>query len=240
MFEMEEAHWWYVGMRAITASLLNGAGGVGKRVLDAGCGTGGMLAPLARYGRTVGLDMAGEALSYCRQRSQDALVCRGSVEALPFADASFDLVTSFEVLYHLRVGDDQQAVREFARVLRPGGFLLLRLPAYDSLRSKHDRAVHTRHRYRAPEVRRKVEGAGLAIERLSYANCLLFPAALVERLGEQVLWKQPSAEVSRGIVGGWLNGLFTGALALEARFLARGNLPFGLSVVCLARKPPSP
>ena len=236
MFEMEEAHWGYVGMRAITASLLNGAGGLEKRVLDAGCGTGGMLAPLARYGRTVGLDLAGEALTYCRQRSPEALVCRGTVEALPFADASFDLVTSFEVLYHLRVGDDQQAVREFARVLRPGGLLLLRLPAYDFLRSRHDRAVHTRHRYRAAEVRRKVEAAGLAIERLSYANCLLFPAALAERLGEQVLWRQPSAEVSRGMVGGWLNGLFTRALALEARLLPRGNLPFGLSVVCLARK----
>ena len=237
MFEMEEAHWWYVGMRAITASLLNGAGGLEKRVLDAGCGTGGMLAPLARYGRTVGLDLAGEALTYCRQRSPEALVCRGTVEALPFADASFDLVTSFEVLYHLRVGDDQQAVRELARVLRPGGLLLLRLPAYDFLRSRHDRAVHTRHRYRAAEVRRKVEAAGLAVERLSYANCLLFPAALAERLGEQVLWKRPSTEVSRGMVGGWLTGLFTGALTLEARLLPRGNLPFGLSVVCLARKP---
>ena len=236
MFRQEERHWWYLGMRRIAEALLreffhprNGR----PEVLDAGCGTGGMTSWLGHWGRVTGLDVALEALELAQQRGVKRLV-RGSVEALPFADASFDLVTSFEVLYHLQVGDDQAALREFQRVLRPGGLALVRVPAHDDLRGAHDHAVHTRHRYDRDELVEKLEIAGLRVLRASYANCLLFPLARAKRLleGSRAAGcgdlAQPPAPI---------NALLTGLLALEAGRIARRGLPWGLSAVAVAQRP---
>src|SRR5262245_15015440 len=136
MAAVEDRHWWYGGMRAIAAALLDEAyrerGSLS--ILDAGCGTGGNALFLRRYGTVVGIDLAAEATELGGQRLPGVLA-RGSVIELPFADASFDLVTSFDVLYHRAVSDEHGALRETARVLRPGGRLLIRLPAYEFLRS---------------------------------------------------------------------------------------------------------
>ena len=105
---------------------------------------------------------------------------------LPFGDATFDLVTSFDVIYHLGVADDVAALREMRRVLRPGGALFVRVPALERLQSHHDVAVHTRQRYTRAELRRKAEPAGLRVERASYANTVLLPLAAVARLGARL------------------------------------------------------
>lgn len=241
-FRLEDRLWWYLGMRRVMAALLPAPTGRWD-VLDAGCGTGGTTAWLARYGRVVGIDRAPEALALARSRQLARLV-RGSVDRLPFADASFDLLASFDVIYH-RAVDDRAALAEFHRVLRPGGLALIRLPAYDRLRGAHDRAVHTRHRYTAAELAGLLGAAGFRVERISYANTLLFPAALARRLGESRA-ADSSARAPResGATTGdfWeppaaLNRLLELPLALEAALIRRGlALPFGLSVVALARK----
>lgn len=234
MFAVEDTHWWYAGMRRITSALLDSC--VLPRplsILDAGCGSGGNLRLLEAYGAVTGVDIAPAALTFCRQRGF-ARLARASVCALPFAAASFDLVTSFEVLYHLAVASDEAALREFWRVLRPGGWLLLRLPAHDWLRGQHDIAVHTRHRYTTAEVGDRVSGAGFAIVRLSYANCLLFPLATAKRLLERVAGGGQASDVGPPPRA---NAILAAILAAEARWLARRNLPWGLSVLCLARKP---
>ncbi|NTU86169.1 MAG: class I SAM-dependent methyltransferase, partial [Chloroflexales bacterium] len=154
MAAVELRHWWYGGMRAISAALLDRPYGGRRdlRILDAGCGTGGDALYLGRYGQVVGLDYAGEAAALVGERLPGRFA-RGSVLELPFADDSFDLVTSFDVLYHQGVPDEAPALAEARRVLCPGGRLLVRLPAYEWLRSRHDRQVHTRRRYTAPEAR---------------------------------------------------------------------------------------
>src|SRR5439155_12479639 len=122
MFEAEETQWWYAGMRAISLALLSPelpARPDSVRILDAGCGTGNNLRHLARHGRAVGVDLSDEALRFCRARGVPA--AKAELLALPFPDASFDCVTSFDVLYHRWVADDRAAVAEMARVLRPGG-----------------------------------------------------------------------------------------------------------------------
>jgi SAM-dependent methyltransferase len=204
-----------------------------RAILDAGCGTGGALGWLAEFGRPAGVDVHPLALRLAAERGR-ARLAQASVQALPFPADSFHLLTSFDVLYHLRVADDRQALREFARVLRPGGWLLLRVPAHEGLRRVHDRMVHTRHRYTRAEVYEKLEAAGLRPVRVTYANALLVLPALLWRLAER---RRP------GAAGGdlWLpprplNALLAALVRAEGLWLRRFDLPVGLSVLALARK----
>ena len=240
MFRQEERHWWYVGMRRISAALLDRyppaeAGGC-PDILDAGCGSGGMTQFLARRGQVTGIDLAHDALSLARRRGVRRLV-RASVGLLPLAANSFDVVTSFDVLYHLDVEDDVAALAELQRVLRPGGVLLIRLPAFDWIRGAHDQAVHTRHRYTKGELTRKLRDVGFLVEHASYANSLLFPLAPAKRLLETTngpvssprvadLWHPPEP----------LNRLLVDLLSLEARAVSAMPLPWGLSVFAVGRK----
>lgn len=210
-----------------------------RRILDAGCGTGGMLRTLKRYGSPIGLDAAGAALTYARSKAEAPLVL-GTIEHLPFAADTFDIITSFDVLYHRKVGDDRAALIELSRVLRRGGALLLRVPAFDWLRSHHDAAVHTRQRYGKRELIGKLRSAGLEPVFVSFANSFLFPVALIRRLSATK--RAGEAKRPRGSevepVARWLNRILTIVLSSEARVLRHAALPIGLSLVAVARKPP--
>jgi SAM-dependent methyltransferase len=232
-------------MRRLAAALLDehlgplsppppaaGAGGE-RRILDAGCGTGGTTAWLRRYGAVVGVELAGEAAPYWGQQGLHAMA-RGSVAALPLLDASFDLVTCFDVLYHRQVADEAAVLAEFWRVLQPGGLLLLRVPAYDWLQAGHDAAVHTRRRYTRGEVVQGVRAAGFEVLTATYGNGLLLPLAVAKRVGER--WRGASQE-EMAVPPAPVNTLFAAALGLEARVLPRWPLPAGLSVLVVGRKP---
>ncbi|WP_322511152.1 class I SAM-dependent methyltransferase [Chloroflexus sp.] len=236
MAAVELQHWWYGGMRAINAALLDRVFGGRRdlRILDAGCGTGGDALFLRRYGVVVGIDLAAEAIALARGRIPGRLA-RGSVLQLPFANQSFDLVTSFDVLYHRAVIDERQALSEVRRVLRRDGRLLIRLPAYEWLRSRHDRQVHTRHRYTAGEVDRMLRANGFTVEHLTYALTLLFPISAMLRLLERVLPEQRN-ESAMELPSRPINAALRLPMMLEATYIARGGtLPFGLSIVALAR-----
>jgi SAM-dependent methyltransferase len=241
---VENQHWWHGGMRAIAAALLDTvyAQRHDLMILDAGCGVGGALRFLQRYGCAVGIDLLADAITLGRETCRAGPPwppqrVRGSVLELPFADASFDLVTSFDVLYHRAVPDETQALDETARVLKPGGRLLIRLPAYEFLRSKHDRAVHTRRRYTARDVRALLETSGFTVERLSYINSLLFPLPLAQRLLERAMPSLEQQESDLALPAPLINEALRWPLAAEAAWLAHGQtFPFGLSIVSLARK----
>jgi SAM-dependent methyltransferase len=235
MYAAEGRQWWYAGMRAIGFGLLEAAlpARPHLRFLDAGCGTGRNLEQLAGHGRAVGLDLSEEAVRFCRRR--DVLVARGSVLHLPFAASSFDAALSLDVLYHAWVADDRAAVRELFRVLRPGGLLLLRVPALRLLWGAHDEAVQSRHRYHRRELRSLLDGAGLRILRLSYCNTILFPLLLLRRTLDRLLSRHGS-DVE--FLPAPLEWAFKKALLLEAALLRRGkDLPVGASLLALARRP---
>ncbi len=236
IYSVEDRHWWYAGMRRITLALLEETYGhrADLDILDAGSGTGAALGYLARFGRVTGIDTSPLALDFCRARAHSRLA-QASVIALPFAPASFDLITSFDVLYHRAVGDPGDALRDFRRVLRPGGRVLLRLPAYDWLRGRHDAVIHTARRFNATGLEDSLCKAGFAVERLSYANTLLFPPAAAKRLLEPLLPAPPPGHSDVAPNPAWLDAALSAVLGAEAVWLRRRNLPFGLSVVALAR-----
>lgn len=238
MYEAEETQWWYAGMRAITAALLEPAlgrrGGSAARplFLDAGCGTGENLRHLSSLGTAVGVDLSDEALRFCLGRGVTAV--RGNVLSLPFADGSFDCVTSFDVLYHAWVTDDRAAVRELVRVLRPGGVLLVRVPALRALWGAHDEAVQSRHRYTRAEVVDLLRDAGLVVDRATYANTLLFPLLLLRRTADRLGGRHGS---DVGFLPAPLEWLFGAALRLESVLVRAVSLPVGASVFAVGRRP---
>lgn len=235
MYRVEDTHWWYCGMEAITRRLIERCYPRGSRlrILDAGCGTGAAIGYLADYGTVFGVDYAEEALHFSRLRRRERLA-RGSVMELPYGDRAFDLVTSFDVICQFGVTDDERALREYARVLVPGGRVLLRLPATPWLHGQHDTAAAVGRRYRQRDVESKLQAAGLTTEHASYANTFLFPVAVVKRLSERLFPPQDGSDLTLGM--GPFNGILQAILASEAPIVARGHLPFGLTLTALARK----
>lgn len=240
MRAVEDAHWWFDAMERITARVLDVPGGrLPHRVLDAGCGTGRNLRFLKRRfpGATVtGLDFSPVALGHCTGRGFKQLV-RGSVDALPFAAETFGLVTSFDVLTASSV-DEPRALREMARVLRPGGRLLIRVAAYDFLRSRHDAEWNIGRRYTRKGLQAKLLGAGYDVRLVGYANSFLLPLALLKRWAERIVSPgNDGSDLKIGAGTGPVAAVLRTVLAGEAPWIARGWLPCGLSVIALADKP---
>ena len=239
MFRREDTYWWYRGMRAVTRAFapVVFARERGGRALDAGCGTGRNLVDLASGGPAVGLDVSLRALGFARRRGAAPLVC-ASVEALPFRDAAFAAALSRDVLY--MVPDDARAAREMARVLSPGGTLALSAPAFDALAGAHDVAVGGLRRYTAPQLKRLLEEAGLAVRRTSYANFFLAaPIFFLRKATGAMARGRPREDVRSdfGLAPGPFEDILFGLLSLEARLLEAGvNLPLGVSAHVLAGK----
>ncbi len=236
MAELEGVQWWYAGMRRIARALLEPllpeAGSRSRRILDAGCGTGWNLHALSVFGETHGVDLSPLAVAATKRRG--GRVSLGNLLSLPYGSASFDVVTSFDVIYHAWVVDDVQAVRELARVLKPGGVLLLKAPALKILWGAHDEAVLSRHRYTRPEMEALVAAAGLTLVRSTYANSLLFPVLLTRRYLDRALNRHGS---DVALLPPLLEKAFGTLLSIEAALLGWINLPIGASVFAVARKP---
>ncbi len=237
MSDLEDKLWWFLGMRQISGALLERylpARGRERSILDVGCGTGGMLGTLRSHGRTFGADASRQALRFAVTRVRAPLI-QADVCRLPFASESFDLVTCFDVLYHLRVSSDRDALLEMARVLRPEGLILLRVPALNLFRGRHDVAVHTRHRYAKRELVSKLTLAGLPPDFVTYVNFFLLPPALLRRWVDR--WLRPGYRGSEvEPMAPWINRALLQVLRLESRWIRYGPLPIGLSLVAVAQK----
>jgi len=237
MYDLEERLWWYAGMREITASMLDPKlrRHSNPRLLDIGCGTGFSLCWLReRYKseQAFGVDVSPHAAELWRLRDLNT-VAIASATGLPFSASEFDLVTCFDVIYQLDADGARKAVAEAHRVLRSGGLLFIREPAYDWMRGAHDIAVGTRHRYTRGELKRLLASVGFDVSRATYVNTLLFGAAAGHRLLSRIKGEE-SSDVKP--VPQLLNTIFESALKLESRLVRRLSFPFGLSVVALAKK----
>jgi SAM-dependent methyltransferase len=228
----EERAWWFCGLHAALLAALAGAAPA-ARVLDAGCGTGGLLARLAAGTpppRAVGLDLDGGAAAWARAKSR-APVCVGALERLPFAEAAFDAVVSADVLCHRGV-DEGASLAEMRRCLKRGGLLVLNLPAYAWLRSAHDAAVDNVRRYGRGEVEGLLARAGFAAVEARHWNSFLFPLMVVRRK----LWPGGGSDV--GLLPAPVERILGAVVALEGRLRQAGlACPFGGSILATAVKP---
>jgi len=243
-FFFEQDNWWFVSRRRILLALLRRTLPVreGLRILDAGCGTGINLEYLSEFGDVTGVDFADEAIEFCRRRGHDAVRQADLTHLDGWPDGEWDLVTALDVVEHIE--DDGAVVRELVRVTRPGGYLLITVPAFPALWSDHDVVNHHKRRYRAHELRALVEGNGCELVRFTYMNSLLFPIAWLVRTWQQARRKLLGATDRvphtdfvdyHPVVNAMLQAAFTS----ETPLVTTVGLPFGLSLVCLARKRPA-
>jgi SAM-dependent methyltransferase len=233
MFRVEETHWWYKALHRLIFQTLEAElpDWREKEIVDVGCGTGAILKQLGNPEKNVGIDLAPEAISFCRQRGLNN-VQQGDIHELPFPDASFDAVICSSVLYHEWVSDVEGAVREMHRVLRPDGVLLINVPAFPFLHSAHDEAVMTARRFRKPEIRQLLRNQNFKIRRLTYWTTFLFPLAIAARsLGGSKMGRDFDAEAAS-----FTQRVFTRIMALERYLLRKISLPFGVALLAVARK----
>ena len=244
MYRFEDTYWWFVARRHLITSLLetqyprDGA----LQILDIGCGTGAMLDELSPFGTVVGADFSPEALQFCVTRGVGADLTRADVRRLPFADGSFDVVTAMDIIEH--IDDDKAASCEIWRVLKPGGRLFVTVPAFPSLWSEHDEALHHHRRYTVPRLRDLFQRVGLSVDKISYTVTALFGPVwayrqisnFADRLGAK---KREDGEKKANLVS-FSQPVNAALLALsqwETRLVRSRSLPFGVTVVCVARKP---
>ena len=236
IFENEETHFYYVGTHNAVIELLKKylPKKTGNVILDAGCGTGALMKKLEKFGEIYGIDVSNEALKFAKKNGVKK-VFKASIEKIPFKGNQFDAVISIDVLYHKGVGSDIKALREFKRVLKPDGILIVKNPAHNWLRGSHDIVIHTKRRYSKRGFKNKLEKAGFRILKLSYINIFFFPLAILKRLTESILGSKPHSDVKALPTG--VNKLLINIYNFETKLLKKITIPLGLSIFAVAKKP---
>ena len=232
---IEDRHGWFQGRRRIVCALLKKmALSADSKILDLGCGTGGNFSMLASFGEVTGVEMEPRAMKLANERGNAPVVAGSLPDDVPLEARTFHCITMLDVLEH--VEQDQAGLSTVHRLLIPGGRLLLTVPAFRFLWGPHDEEHHHHRRYRAKELRSKLESAGFEVDHLSYFNTWLFPPIALVRLLHKWI---PSGEtgMETNLPPAWLNRLLLGLLSSERLILTRGRFPFGVSLLAVVRKP---
>lgn len=235
-YNLEDKHWWLVGMRGIFYRAISNIykQNANLMILDVGCGTGMIIKDLERFGKVAGIDIEEAAIKFCQQRNIGKL-CLGSGVNLPYKAEAFDLVTVFSVLEHVQ--DDALFIKELSRVCKDSGRIILSTSAFDFLWSEHDVINEHKRRYTKNSLKTLVNGQNLHIERITYTNFILFPFILLGVISEKVLKCFLGSIVNRFYTTPRLiNKSLLLILKLESWILSRFNFPFGVSLLCVARK----
>jgi SAM-dependent methyltransferase len=232
--QAEDRHWWYRGRRTVLDGITAGLGLPPQaRILDAGCGSGRNMVELARNGVVTGIELSETSVALARERDAGEVIL-GSVLDMPFADASFDLAVSLDVIEHLE--DDLCALRELRRTVAPGGALLVTVPAYQWLWSGHDEINHHHRRYTRRSLQQVAERAGWRQERTTYFNSLLLPVAILLRVLDRINTKTTESSLDLWVPPEPLNWMLERPLAIEAALIRHGGrIPAGLSLLAVFR-----
>jgi SAM-dependent methyltransferase len=230
----ERDHFWFRGFRRFAEPLVARAADRPLAILDCGCGTGHNLTWLRRYGRACGIDLTWAGLAYARDHGERQ-IARATASRLPFAAGQFDLVTSFDVLITLDDATEREAIAEMARVLKPGGHLVVNVAALDALRGNHSILSGEVRRYSRGDLRRRLERGGFSLERITYTNLAILPLIGGVRLAQRLRGHRES-QAELAVPPAPVNASLSWLLAVEAAALKIVNMPLGTSLLALARK----
>lgn len=234
MAETEACHWWFRGRRDILTTILAGLALPREAsILEIGAGTGGNLPMLSQFGSVSAVEMDGTALQLARKKTSDAFdIRRGKCpDDMPFPQHSFDLVCMLDCLEH--IADDAGSLDCAARMLKPGGAVLITVPAYQWLWSAHDIFLHHQRRYCLRSLRALATRCGMRVDKMSYFNTLLFPLAVAARIGDRLSGNQKAT--GAGLPPRPVNYALHRLLSTERHWLARASLPFGISLMAILR-----
>jgi ubiquinone/menaquinone biosynthesis C-methylase UbiE len=223
MYELEDTHWWFSAKRALVMDEIKKTNG--GRLLDIGCGTGSTLSASQTYHTAVGCEFSKEALRLSKKRGIE-LLARSNAEQLPFKSGSFDVVTALDVIEH--IDDDEAAIRELRRVMKPGGKAVISVPAHRFLWSEHDAMQHHKRRYVWEELKMKLQRNGLKVRKMSYWNFSLFPLSMVYKFFTK------GSNIKQH--GRLLNTLLYRLLRMDNWVVRHTGLPYGVSLFCIAEK----
>lgn len=234
MASLEENHWWFAARRAIAERIIEQLGlPPDASILDAGCGTGGNLAMLSRHGRVHAMELDDQARQIANAKGIARVLSGRLPDEVPYPQGQFDLIALLDVLEH--VEDDRNTVRALASLLKPGGYLLISVPAFPFLWSAHDEVHHHKRRYVAGGLRSLLDNAGLEVTYASYFNTVLFPLIFGARqLGKLRSRKPGSGDLT--MPHPFINRLLRAVFSSERCVLGRWSLPFGVSALAVARK----
>jgi len=239
MHRLERTHWWFAGKRFLITATLDrclAASSIRHAILDIGCGTGMMMQSMGSHGQTYGLEISPDAIRLSKQRGLHRIVRSNAGMGLPFKNAAFDAVTCLDVLEHL--DDDRNLIKEVFRVLKPGGHVIITVPAFQIQWSRHDVAVHHKRRYTRSSMLKKVDGLGWQVVREGYYNTALFlPILLLRKVRTLFSTKMAPPKSDFCIpLPAVLNKLLAGLLKAEVKCLPFFRFPFGVSLLMVLRK----
>jgi len=235
LFELEEHYWWFVGQRFLIKSLLDKYKQKNLSLLDVGCGTGKTLQLLQNYGNAQGIDIAEQAIAFCKKRG--FTITKSDVMNIQFSENTFDVVTALGVFYHKAVTDDVHGFKEIHRILKPGGKFIIFDCATKSLFGKHDIAFHGSRRYSKKELKAKLQQAGFIIEKITYVNTFLFPLVYLKRKWD-VITNAPIKSDLETKIHPLVNKILKKIYLTELHIAQHVNLPFGVNIVAVGKKLP--
>lgn len=234
LYEVEKYYWWHQGRLKLIESQFLGLSKTGPlKILNVGGGTGGTVPTLEQFGEVENLDISDDAIKFMNQNGYRASKYDG--KKLPFSDNNFDVVCAFDVLEHIK--EDDKALKEWARVLKPQGHILITVPAYQWLWSKHDESMHHFRRYSRTKLSKLVESVNsLSKEKISYGFMFSFPLVVINRFTEKIFKNNQKPEAKFPKLPKPVNKLFIMILVLESRIMRYVSLPWGTSVVAVLKK----
>lgn len=239
VFDIEDDYWWFKAKRHLlirTVKRLKRDLAPDAHLLDGGCGTGASLREISKLLPSVGIEKYFDGLTLCKERNLDNLV-NAQLEHLPFKEETFDVVLAMDILEH--VDDDTEVLNELLRVSKEGAFLIVHVPAFMFLWSDHDFAVDHKRRYTAGELTQQLRKSNFEVKFINYRLCLLFPSGILRKYfikAKKFIKGDSSIQSCRPKVGRLLNNILYAIVVMEDLLLNYLHLPFGLSILCVARK----
>lgn len=235
IFKHESTHFFYITIHNLVLSLLKNYAPKKEKlnILDAGCGTGLLAKKLSAFGEVIGIDVSNEALKFAKLRK--IRIKKASISKLPFSDNTFEVIVSIDVIYHREITNDQIALNELFRVLKPNGILILRVPAYEWLNLAHDKLVYTGRRYSRKNLYDKLLKAKFKVEKISFVNAIILPLAILQFIQEKIFYPKKLVSSIKPVPK-YINKLLILILSLEAMLIEKTDLPFGIGLITVARK----